>query len=57
MWAAGTVAGYNYNMEKLRIATRQSALALWQAKANRGGEPGPRHTISVSDTLIVCRTH
>ncbi|MCS5581889.1 MAG: hydroxymethylbilane synthase [Pseudomonadales bacterium] len=31
MWAAGTVAGYNYNMEKLRIATRQSALALWQA--------------------------
>ena len=31
MWAAGTVAGDNYNMEKLRIATRQSALALWQA--------------------------
>jgi hydroxymethylbilane synthase len=31
MWATGTVAGYNHNMEKLRIATRQSALALWQA--------------------------
>ena len=28
---AGIVAGYSYNMEKLRIATRQSALALWQA--------------------------
>ena len=31
MWAAWTVYGYNCNMEKLRIATRQSALALWQA--------------------------
>jgi hydroxymethylbilane synthase len=30
MWAAGIIAGYN-NMETLRIATRQSALALWQA--------------------------
>ncbi len=36
MWAAGTVAGYNYNMEKLRIATRQSALALWQANHIKG---------------------
>jgi hydroxymethylbilane synthase len=26
-----TVAGCNYSMKKLRIATRQSALALWQA--------------------------
>lgn len=31
MWAAGIVLGYNDNMETLRIATRQSALALWQA--------------------------
>ena len=31
MWADGTVAGYNYSMKKLRIATRQSALASWQA--------------------------
>ena len=31
MWAAGRVAGDNYSMKKLRIATRQSALALWQA--------------------------
>ena len=31
MWAVGTVAGDTYSMKKLRIATRQSALALWQA--------------------------
>lgn len=31
MWAARTVAIDKVNMEKLRIATRQSALALWQA--------------------------
>lgn len=31
MYVAGTVGGYNYSMKKLRIATRQSALALWQA--------------------------
>ena len=31
MWAAGRVTGDNYSMKKLRIATRQSALALWQA--------------------------
>lgn len=31
MWAPGIVLGYKCNMEKLRIATRQSALALWQA--------------------------
>ena len=31
MWAIETVAGYNCSMKKLRIATRQSALALWQA--------------------------